>query len=349
MADGQRHSRGHRVGRIRIAHLSDVHLAPLPPFELRHWTPKRALGFANWRRRRHALHTAGALAAITEDLNRRTHDHTLVSGDLVNIALPNEFARAVVWLGALGPPDTVSVVPGNHDIYVRLYRDEGIGRWRDYMASDSAGLDLAGTAGVGVSQARFDERGVLFPYVRCLGQVAVIGLNSACVTPLGFASGQLGDGQIDRLARLLDATKAAGYFRLVMIHHPPLPGQAGRRRGLEDAETLERTLERHGAELVVHGHNHRDMEAWVDGPGGSFPVLGIGSASTAYEFRGEPMASYRIYEIESDPAGWRLTVESYGLSPNAPAGHVIELGRRKHRIPGAEPAATTSTVCIGPA
>ena len=48
----------------------------------------------------------------------------------------------------------------------------------------------------------------------------------------------------------------------VLIHHPPLPGQAKRFRGLEDAAGLEAVLSRHGAELVMHGHNHRNMLAW---------------------------------------------------------------------------------------
>ena len=37
-----------------IAHISDVHLSPIDGFTPRHWSLKRALGYANWLRQRRA-------------------------------------------------------------------------------------------------------------------------------------------------------------------------------------------------------------------------------------------------------------------------------------------------------
>ena len=127
-----------------LAHLSDPHLGPLPPPRVRELASKRLLGYINWRRSRSHIHRADALDAITRDLRGERPDHVAVTGDLVNIALPAEFAHARRWLEGLGPPAEVSVVPGNHDAYVAaadLHRDP---HWAPYMAGDDA---LSGSDG----------------------------------------------------------------------------------------------------------------------------------------------------------------------------------------------------------
>src|SRR5260370_24842977 len=100
-----------------LAHLSDPHLGPLPPPGVRELASKRLFGYINWRRSRRRLHRRDALDAITRDLHGRQPDHVAITGDLVNIALPAEFAHARHWLETLGAPADVSVVPGNHDAY----------------------------------------------------------------------------------------------------------------------------------------------------------------------------------------------------------------------------------------
>ena len=102
-----------------LAHLSDPHLAPLPmPNPLR-LLSKRGLGYINWLRKRRSIHRADMLAALVADLKGHAPDHIAVGGDLVNLSLVFEFARARDWLTGLGNPHDVTVVPGNHDAYVR--------------------------------------------------------------------------------------------------------------------------------------------------------------------------------------------------------------------------------------
>src|SRR5215469_5154405 len=101
-----------------LAHLSDPHLGPLPQPGVRELASKRLVGYINWRRSRRRVHRRDVLDAITRDLHGTQPDHVAVTGDLVNIALPAEFAHARRWLETLGPPAHVSVVPGNHDAYV---------------------------------------------------------------------------------------------------------------------------------------------------------------------------------------------------------------------------------------
>ena len=63
-------------------------------------------------------------------------DHIALTGDLVNISLPTEFSRAAEWLAALGGPHDVTVIPGNHDVYVATAWPESLGLWGAYMAGD---------------------------------------------------------------------------------------------------------------------------------------------------------------------------------------------------------------------
>jgi 3',5'-cyclic AMP phosphodiesterase CpdA len=139
-----------------------------------------------------------------------------------------------------------------------------------------------------------------------------------------MAWGRIGGDQLAALAKTLDALARANLMRVVLVHHPPLPGQAGRARGLLDAAALEAVLTRHGAELVIHGHNHINMLAWGSGPSGRFPVVGAPSASLGRPHRHEPLGRYNLYRVE--PAERSIAVIGRGLA--APGGPVVELERR---------------------
>jgi 3',5'-cyclic AMP phosphodiesterase CpdA len=295
-----------------IAHLSDVHLGPIAGFAPRYWNLKRALGYANWLRHRRTAYQRPVLDRILADLAAQQPDHIAVTGDLVNIGLPQEHSNALAWLEGLGKPERVSVIPGNHDIYSRLGDDPGCDRWARYMACDEQGAAHA-------------ESGARFPFVRMLGRVALIGVNSAVETPPFVASGRVGSEQLARLAAILERLANAEVFRLVMIHHPPLPGQAKRFRELRDAEAMETLLARHRPELVIHGHNHRNMltrfspAASVD-----LPIVGAPSASLGRPYKREPLARYNLYRIAGPP--WAIELIGRGLGKVG--GEIVELERR---------------------
>src|SRR2546425_1142151 len=105
-----------------LAHLSDPHLPPLPAARLRDLAGKRALGYLNWTRNRHKYHRREVLDALVADMQAERPDHVAVTGDLVNLALDAEFTPAQAWLQSVGQPQHVTVVPGNHDAYVRATR-----------------------------------------------------------------------------------------------------------------------------------------------------------------------------------------------------------------------------------
>jgi 3',5'-cyclic AMP phosphodiesterase CpdA len=311
------------MNRIVIAHLTDVHLGPIAGFSARYWNAKRALGSVNWWRSRRRVYRRDVLDRIVADLQAQAPNHIVVTGDLTNIGLPQEHVRALAWLKSLAGPERSTVIPGNHDIYSGIGADPGTRRWALYMTSDPVGSELLRAARV--------PPGARFPFVRIIGRVALIGLNSAVPTPPFVASGRLGSAQLDALAAVLAQAAAAGLVRLVLIHHPPLPGQASRLRGLEDAVQMQRVLNTQGAELVVHGHNHRNMLAWCTSPLGAVPIVGAPSASLAVRHGREDLARYNLYTITGPP--WSVELVGRGLA--VPEGRVQELERR----PLGEPAA----------
>jgi len=302
---------------VTIAHLSDVHLAPLAAFWPNYWNAKRFLGFANWMVRRRRSHLRSVVDSLVVDLRHQDVDHIGVSGDLVNIGLPQEYETALLWLHTLGPPNCVSVVPGNHDIYTRLRKHTGVGRWARYMESDAWGSALApGT-------------GPRFPYVRRIGErVALVGLNSAVPTPPGIASGEVGPEQISRCHEILRELGRMKMFRLVMIHHPPLVEQIRPGRDLRDAAELESALLDAGAELVIHGHDHHDTVSWHTSSSGPMAVVGIASASIGRMHRHEPLARYNIYRLHTLEGGEGWQIELIGRGIREPGGPVVQVERR---------------------
>ena len=102
-----------------LAHLSDPHLAPLPAPNWNDLFNKRITGYINWQRNRRFVHERAVLDRIVADLKAQKPDHIALTGDIANIALPEEFACGRAWLESLGSAHDVSFVPGNHDAYVR--------------------------------------------------------------------------------------------------------------------------------------------------------------------------------------------------------------------------------------
>src|SRR5207344_2084893 len=121
-----------------LAHLSDPHLPPLPAARWRDLAGKRALGYLNWTRNRHKYHRRDVLDALVADMQAQRPDHIAVTGDLVNLALEAEFTPAQAWLERVGTPQRVTVVPGNHDAYVRATRHRFAGAFEQYLRGDAA-------------------------------------------------------------------------------------------------------------------------------------------------------------------------------------------------------------------
>ena len=276
-----------------LAHLSDPHLAPMPQPRLHQLAGKRALGYMNWKRNRHAIHRRDILDALVADVKAQTPDHIAVTGDLVNLALPDEFTQARAWLTSVGTPQDVTVVPGNHDAYVGATRHR-IADWQEFSQGDAAGSDSAAE----------------FPFVRRRGPLTLIGVSSSVPTAPFMATGTLGQKQLDALDRILSQLAGDPNFRVLLIHHP-LQSRSSYKR-LTDADALIALLKRHRVDLVLHGHDHVHSTMWFEGPHGRVPDIGVPSAS-AVAHGHTPAAAYNLFSIARDGDIWRCEQRVRGL------------------------------------
>ena len=280
-----------------LAHLSDPHLGPMLRPQPRDLVGKRLLGFVNWHTRRRAFHRVEVLDALLADMRNASPDHIAVTGDLVNISLAQEFALAQAWLRGIGTPHDVTLVPGNHDAYVRATIGHAENSWGEYMR-EGAGL-------TGGKEA--------FPFVRRRGPVALIGVSTAIPSGPFEAKGEVGAAQLARLTHVLQSISAEDLFRILVIHHPPLSSTGARHKRLIDAEALRQALRAYGVDLVIHGHEHIHSLVWIDGPAGRIPVCGVPSASA--DLTDEYPAGYNLYRIEGERGRWRCEIVSRGLGP----------------------------------
>jgi 3',5'-cyclic AMP phosphodiesterase CpdA len=298
-----------------IAHLSDPHLGPLPAMRLRDLTAKRAMGYVNWKRGRERLNDMGMLKRLVADLRAEKPDHVAMTGDVVNIGLPAEFSAGAAWMHTLGAPRDVSFTPGNHDAYAHRSMPYLAAAFAPWTAGDEGEPRAPGG----------------FPYLRVRGSIALIGLSSGVPTGPLMATGRMGPEQMTRFAQLLDETRARGLARVVLIHHPPLRSGAATMRNMTDAGDFEAVVGRHGAEVILHGHNHRRSVAHLKSEAaattsGRIPVIGVPSASSTSKAPRQ-RAAYHLVRLEPDRGGWRISVRARGLMPNA-----AEIGEREEIV-----------------
>ncbi|MFA6266205.1 MAG: metallophosphoesterase [Pseudolabrys sp.] len=266
-----------------LAHLSDIHLAPLPPAHGLELASKRITGYLNWQRKRRFIHDRSVLDKIVADVKAEAPDHIAVTGDIANIGLEAEYGPGRRFLDSLGPVNSVSIVPGNHDIYVPESAAYAAREWGGFMRGDC---------------------GESFPYLRRRGPLAIIGLSSGVPTAPFQATGELGGSQLGPLGALLDRARDDKLYRVVLIHHPPV-SESPYHKKLTDAAALMAVIATHGAELLLHGHDHLDMLNWLDGPNGTrVPAVGVPSASAA-PGTDKDDAGYHLYRIDGDAGAWR--------------------------------------------
>jgi len=289
---------------LYFAHLSDPHLTSLQRVRWRQLMNKRVLGYLSWHHKRRAEHRGEVLDALLRDLTQTQPEHIVITGDLTHIGLPDEFRQARLWLDRLGATDRVTVVPGNHDAYVRTPWSSTFSLWQPYMQSDPEFAETPDTA---------SEQ--LFPSLRIRNGVALIGLSSASASAPFLATGSLGLQQRQRLTMLLRQAAEQGLFRIVLLHHPPREEDEKWRKRLTDGKALCDILEREGAELVLHGHSHRTVEAGIPHGQGKIPVFGIPSASAIGRQAGR-RAQYYLYKVRREDDHWSVRVSVRGYQPD---------------------------------
>ena len=278
---------------MRIAHLSDLHLLSLEgavPYRLFN---KRITGYLNIRFHRKSVHKAFAVTAAARAIRGMGIDQVVITGDVSNLALENEFELVRTFLAEdLGlPAARVSMVPGNHDTYTGgAYRSRRFAKaFAEHLQSDLPDLTPPGE---------------IYPYVHLRGPVAIIGLSTALPRPPLVASGALGREQLAALERILAHPDVKDRTPVILQHHPIHNAASVAKRllgGLGDAAEEAKILGKLRRGLLLHGHLHRRIHRTLATERGHLDAVGATSASLLHE-SDERRAGFNVYEISADGA-----------------------------------------------
>ncbi len=284
---------------LRFVHVSDIHLLDLQGVRPWHYLNKRITGRINLALRRGHQHDGAIFEAAMARAAGLGVDRVVITGDLTNLSLPSEFAHARARLDAAGLAFTV--IPGNHDAYVEeaVTGDLFGQHFRAYMDGER-------------------RDGAAFPFAQRHGDVVFIGVSTAVPTVAFDATGIVGHQQLERLAAMLSEFGAAGLCRVVLIHHPPVEGVSKPRHELVDLAEFAAVVARFGAELILHGHEHRRVQSFLPGPRADVPVSGIGSTTSRLSSPGRE-ASLALYEASARGIHRELFVWNGNAFAPAPA------------------------------
>ncbi len=305
---------------IRIAHVSDLHVLSRTGA---HWRRiifnKRLTGYANLILHRGRVHRREYLLAVLSAAAARA-DHLVVTGDITNLSLEHEYEDARVLLEEAAQQTEVTVVPGNHDIYLpsthrRRRFSHHFGR---LLQSD-------------LPQLARDLPAGSFPCVKLRGHLAIIALSSGVPRPPLVASGYVGHAQLEALEAVLAHPEVRRRTSIVLIHHPPVdtrPRIAQLRDGLVDAAALRRPLARLSRGLVLFGHLHVRVRCGILTASGSLDVIGASGAALDHPDR-SVRAGFNLYEFDD---GRLASVEAHVIDPKTGGLQATEIcdatGRR---------------------
>ena len=292
---------------MRLAHISDLHLLDLHGVSLRRFMNRRLIGGLNLLVRRAREHRPKILETLVSDLIKEEFDHIVISGDLSNLALEPEFERVFHLVKLLGGWDKASVVPGNHDYYTWHAADTR--KFEKYFYPF-------------MFRREFSDLDVdVYPYTKVLGDLLLVGLNSATRTFPPFSYGTLGDRQLDLLERILSGPQAAAMITCLVLHHALHKRDlvTETTSGLLHRDRLLDLIDRFKVDLVLYGHDHRGRITKRAQEGHVSHLVCCGSSTRLVE---DPalLARYRIVSIDQgrvrridtkvyDPVSRRFTLE----------------------------------------
>jgi 3',5'-cyclic AMP phosphodiesterase CpdA len=290
---------------FRLAHISDLHLGPIPKVRFHELVSKRITGYVNWQQHRKLFHQKIILDRIMSHIQEQNCDHLAITGDLVNLATKAEISEAKKWLGIHCQPQTTSLVPGNHDAYVPGAFRTAMKAWAPWIASDTPNTDRT------------------FPYMQVRGPLAIIGLSTSNATMPFRATGRFSKQQAEHAKKLLIQAKEKGLFRIILIHHPPYHKATITMKRMAGIDHFQSMIEDCGAELVLHGHTHLNTRFDVEYNGQTTPIIGIASASQAAGDK-KPIAGFNIFEIDGKQGAWHCEHKRMALDPTTDQIQILE-------------------------
>ncbi|MDW3094325.1 MAG: metallophosphoesterase [Gammaproteobacteria bacterium] len=295
---------GHANESFRFVQLSDLHLSSIDkpnPFNLLN---KRSLGYLSWLRKRRYTHQRWILDLAIEEIRELNVDHYAITGDLTHIGLKDEFEQAHQWLNSVAPSDKITVIPGNHDLYVNEQWDRSFALWENYMLGDDQKKDE-------LSKKALTQLNQLYPIVRIRKQIAFIGLSSVFDAPWFRATGKINTLQLNRLETLLRSKSLANYCKVVLIHHPLTITHTPERKCLLNRDKLTSLLQQYPVELVLHGHGHNSCYDSIKHTDNTeTPIIGMSSSSSINQIKNY-QAEFILFDIKKTSLGWHINKQSY--------------------------------------
>jgi 3',5'-cyclic AMP phosphodiesterase CpdA len=298
---------------FRLAHISDTHV--MSPDGV-HWRElffnKRIAGWANTWLRRGRVYRRSYLEAVLEAASRA--DHLVVTGDVTNLALEGEYREARRLLESRAGGVEISIVPGNHDLYLpAISRERRFERhFGAFMRSDLPELRVPVAAGA-------------FPFVKLRGPVAVIGLSSAVPRPPFVAAGHIGQEQLQALRAILEHPEVARRVPVILVHHPPVDSRhrlLRLRDGLADAVSLRQVLATAPRGLVLFGHLHARLRCRC----GALDVVCASGASLDHPHE-SVRAGYNLYSLDTSGVA---EIEAQVVDPTNGGLRRVEVAQRPH-------------------
>jgi 3',5'-cyclic AMP phosphodiesterase CpdA len=299
---------------FRVAHISDPHVLSPGGVEWRAMLfNKRITGYLNLIRRRGRVYRRAYLDVVLREVSRGV-DHLVVTGDITNLALESEFVEARALLDQVARRIEVTVVPGNHDIYLPslLHRRRFPHHFAHFLRSDLPELSLDLPAG-------------RYPCVKLRGPVAIIALSSGVPRPPFVSAGFLGPEQLAAFEAVLAHPEVTRRTPVILIHHPPVDRRsrlAVRLDGLVDGAAFRRSLGALARGLVLFGHLHRRVRWRLPTAAGALDVLGVSGAALDHPDR-SVRAGLNHYGISPD--GAVASIEWLVLDPAGQALHAVPI------------------------
>ena len=241
----------------RIAHLSDVHI-----LDARGGTRGARYRFATklvnigqgavdpmrrMRRLARALRTAKEHHA----------DHIVISGDLTEVGEDVEFEQfAEILHDANLPEDSVTLVPGNHDVYTRG------DAWTRAMQGPLARFASASAATAGKVVDR--------------GDVAFLPIDTTRFQTMAWSGGLFTEETAGKVNQRMKDPAFRDKAMVLVMHHPPFhPIRAMKWiDGLRGGANVLQLLAQHPTLALLHGHLHRIFNHILATSSAAFAVFG---------------------------------------------------------------------------
>ena len=295
---------------LRFVQLSDLHLSSIQrPNPLR-LLNKRILGYLSWQRKRRFSHQTWIIDKAIEQIKQLNVDHYAITGDLTHIGLKDEFNQVAQWLRSVAGPEDITVIPGNHDLYINERWQRSFLLWQPYLYDQGAHINAKNINPNNALQT-LDQ---LYPVVRIRKNVAFICLSSVYAAPWWRATGWLAKPQLARLQTLLSNKSLDQFCKIILIHHPVTLTYTSKRKSLINCCELNAILKAYPVQLILHGHGHYSCtDSLACNNRQQIPIIGMASSSSANQSKNY-QAEFLVFDITQKSSYWQIDQQRYKLN-----------------------------------